>query len=194
MQKKAPHPIRRGTSPHPTPCPGGGDVRGGGPVPRGRVTPPLLRWAELRPSPSRWGVRANPPPPHPPPSPPWRPASPGARPRPTCAPSSSSVCPSSSSSRAAAASPRGTSGRGGLGWRRCGAAAGGAWRRRWRARTRARPGRRGGRVGTGWRETRREGGDGGGVAAAPRARAASVAHGGSGGGSPTIAKECGGSA
>lgn len=32
----------------------------GGPVPRGRVTPPLLRWAELRPSPSRWGVRGEP--------------------------------------------------------------------------------------------------------------------------------------
>lgn len=53
-----------------------------------------------------------------------------------------------------------------------------------------RPERGGGRAGTGWREV----GDGGGVAEAPRARAASVAHGGSGGGSPTIAKECGGSA
>lgn len=51
----------------------------------------------------------------------------------------------------------------------------------------------GGRTGIGWCETRREGGDGGG-AAAPRARAASVAHGGSGGGSPAMAKECGGSA
>lgn len=74
----------------------------------------------------------------------------------------------------------------GLGWRRQrrGARGGGACEDSGAAGE-------GGRTGTGWRETRREGGAGGG-AAAPRARAASVAHGGSG--SPAMAKECGGSA
>lgn len=74
----------------------------------------------------------------------------------------------------------------GLGWRRQrrGARGGGACEDSGAAGE-------GGRTGTGWSETRREGGGGGG-AAAPRARAASVAHGGSG--SPAMAKECGGSA
>lgn len=104
-RKKAPYPARWGTFPHPTPGRGVGFLRGEGP----------------RPSPSRWGLRGEPTP-TPPTEPPRRPASPGARPRPTCAPSSSSVCPSSSSSPAAAArAPRGTSERGELGRRRCGA-------------------------------------------------------------------------
>lgn len=87
-----------------------------------------------------------------------------------------------------AAAPRGISERGELGRRRCGAVKAAAARENSGAAE-----DRGRACGDRLARDRGEGGDGGGVAAAPRARAASVAHGGDGC-CPTIAKECGGSA
>lgn len=175
VQKKAPQPTQAW------------DLRSSTP---GRPRP-LLRWAGPRPSPAPGAARE--PTPRPPAAAPAG-SSPhqarGLGPRALLLPLLFVLHPPPRRRWRLHAGPSGGAswggGGAGLGWRRQrrGARGGGACEDSGAAEE-------GGRTGTGWRETRREGGAGGG-AAAPRARAASVAHGGSG--SPAMAKECGGSA